>query len=267
MQKEIEEIEEIEVITTEENIDKNNTVDNESREFYVYAHIRLDKMETFYIGKGKGERAYDLERNDHHDNISNEYGHAVIIIEDNLTEDEAYWLERDIIEDYVFNLGYGIDIKGYDDYNHELPHLTNMNWGGRGVTSGIKHSEETKRKIGEKNSKALKGKKHSEEHKKKIGEAHKGKPSPNKGKKASEETKRKMSEASSKKVICITTGKIFNSVTEASNYYNVARNTISFCCKKKLKSAGKLNGTKLQWKYVKDYNNDFNGILINPITE
>ena len=60
-----------------------------------------------------------------------------------------------------------------------------------------------------------------------------------------------------RKVICITTGKIFNSVTEASNYYNVARNTISFCCKVKLKSAGKLkDGTKLQWKYLEDDDND-----------
>ena len=56
-----------------------------------------------------------------------------------------------------------------------------------------------------------------------------------------------------RKVICITTGKIFNSVTEASNWYNVARNTISLCCKVKLKSAGKLkDGTKLQWKYSEE---------------
>ena len=56
-----------------------------------------------------------------------------------------------------------------------------------------------------------------------------------------------------RKVICITTGKIFNSVTEASNWYNVARNTISLCCKVKLKSAGKLkDGTKLQWKYLEE---------------
>ena len=72
-----------------------------------------------------------------------------------------------------------------------------------------------------------------------------------------------------RKVICITTGKIFNSVTEASNYYNVARNTISFCCKVKLKSAGKLkDGTKLQWKYLEEENDDNESKEYNnPITE
>ena len=60
-----------------------------------------------------------------------------------------------------------------------------------------------------------------------------------------------------RKVICITTGKTFNSVTKASNHYKVARNTISLCCKRKLKSAGKLqDGTKLQWMYLEDYNNE-----------
>ena len=126
------EIEEMEIMTTEEDIDKIDTENkkyDESGIYYVYEHIRLDKMEPFYIGKGKGERAYDLYRNDHHDAITDEYGHAVVIIADNLTEEEAYWLERDTIEDYVFNLGYGIDIEGHNDYNHVLPHLTNMDWG------------------------------------------------------------------------------------------------------------------------------------------
>lgn len=64
--------------------------------------------------------------------------------------------------------------------------------GGNGVG---KHSEETRRKIGEGNKISLLGKHHSEETKRKIGEASKGRPSPNKGKKLSKEHKRKISEA------------------------------------------------------------------------
>ena len=258
---------------------------NENREFYVYEHIRLDNMTCFYVGKGKGERAYDLERNFHHDRISNRYGNAVVIIKNHLTEKEAFELERDTIEDYVFNLGYGIDIEGYKDYDHKLPHLTNMTWGGEGVSrgqlseeykknlseahKGKKLSEETKLKI----SKAIKGIQLSEEHKQNISESRKGIQfseehkqnisESHKGIQFSEEHKKNISKKLSKKVVCVTTGKIFNSIKEASNYYKCSG--ISNCCEGTYKSAGKLpNGTKLQWKYVKDYNNDFKGILMNP---
>lgn len=55
-----------------------------------------------------------------------------------------------------------------------------------------------------------------------------------------------------KKVICITTGEIFNSVSEASLFYNMKSNAnISSCCKGKLNYCGKLpDGTRLEWKYV-----------------
>ena len=277
---------EIKVIITEEDIDKNNTAYNENREFYVYEHIRLDNMTCFYVGKGKGERAYDLVRNEHHDRISNIHGHAVLIIKDNLTEEEAFELERDTIEDYVFNLGYGIDINGYRDYSNKK-YLTNCTWGGEGVSGankGKQLSEEHKKKISEafkgKNN-PMYGKQFSEEHKQKLSEAHKGKiagknhpmygkhhsketkiklSESNKGKKLSEEIKKKISENSyrKQKVICITTGKIFNSIKDASNYYKC--NGISACCREVCKYAGKLpDGTTLKWKYLKNYNNDFKG--------
>ena len=377
MEKEIEEKE----IITEEDIDESNPENkkyDESRIYYVYEHIRLDKMETFYIGKGKGERAYDLYRNDHHDAITDEYGHAVVIIANNLTEEEAYWVERDTIEDYVFNLGYGIDIKGHKDYDHELPHLTNMDWGGMGGKSGVKHTEEHNKKISEshkgkipwnkgkemseeakrksseshkgkkmseeakrnmsesrkgtklseetkqKMSESHKGTKLSEESKQKISEKNKGRVAWNKGKKASEETKRKQSESMKgknacekngmwgknpyagktekemetigrkisakkkgrknseehnkkiseankgripwniKKVVCITTGKIFDNIKDAEKHYSCCN--ISQCCRGKRNYAGKLSGwIELQWRYLEDYNNEFKGILINPI--
>lgn len=57
-----------------------------------------------------------------------------------------------------------------------------------------------------------------------------------------------------KKVICITTGIIFNSVLEASKYYNQKSNAnISSCCKGKLEYSGKLpDGTKLVWEYLEE---------------
>ena len=271
--------------------------ENENREFYVYLHIRLDNMTPFYVGKGKRDRAYDLDRSDFHNSVRDEYDCKVVIIKDKLTESQAFRLEKRMIEYYVLTLGYGIPIKGYDNYDHDLPYLTNFTWGGEG-TSGIKLSEETKLKMSE----SHKGKQFSEEHKQNLREANKGK---NKGKMVGEknpmfgknayankteeemeEIRRKKSESmkgkmageknpmwgkpshNRSKVICITTGKIFDCIKDAGNYYNVAKNTISFCCKEKLKSAGKLSdGTKLQWKYLENYDDDFNGILMNPITE
>lgn len=98
------------------------------------------------------------------------------------------------------------------------------------------------------------GKKHSEKTKKKISEARKGQTSPRKGVKLSEETKKKLSEAkkgqNSKKVICITTNKVFDSIKSASEFYNCNKSDLSQCCKGKRRSCGKLSdGTKLEWKY------------------
>lgn len=57
----------------------------------------------------------------------------------------------------------------------------------------------------------------------------------------------------SRKVKCITTNKLFNSIKEAEKFYNIPLNNgnISRCCNGELKSAGTLkDGTKLIWEYV-----------------
>ena len=55
-----------------------------------------------------------------------------------------------------------------------------------------------------------------------------------------------------RKVQCVTTGKIFNTIKEASKYYFISIPSITMCCRGKTKSAGKHpdTGEKLIWKYI-----------------
>lgn len=74
-------------------------------------------------------------------------------------------------------------------------------------------------------------------------------------------TLEKMNEAKSgenhpqcKKVICITTGEIFNTIKQIEEEYKINHANISLCCNGKRKSAGKdENGNKLVWMYYEDY--------------
>ena len=270
-------------------VNNENKKYDESRIYYVYKHVRLDNNTCFYIGKGKGNRKDYPKRNAVHDSICNRHGYKVVTIKKGLNEAEAFKLEADMINCYVSKMGYGICIKGYMNKENKKnkKFLTNCTWGGEG-TSGAHHTEETKEKISEKlkgENNPMYGKQLSEEHKQNLSESHKGKLAgknqPLYGRHHSEETKQKMSESGKrkqfseehkkniskslegrvvwniKKVICVTTGKMFNSIKEAAIYYNVAGNTISFCCKGKRKHAGKLqDGTPLQWKYSENDDNE-----------
>lgn len=58
-----------------------------------------------------------------------------------------------------------------------------------------------------------------------------------------------------RKIICLTTNKIFDSLKKAANFYNISSSSdILYCCKGKTKSSGKLkDGTKLKWMFYEDY--------------
>lgn len=234
--------------------------------FYVYEHWRPDKGVCFYVGKGKGRRAWIKRRgNNHYCAVVQKLARLglsveIKIIQSGLTETEAFDIEKARITFW-----------GRDA-------LTNKTAGGDGVSNP---SEDARQKI----SKALMGNKHSlgvirsaeeraaisqrlrgrkqeflvarnksEEHRQKVSASLKGRPGHLKsdeekakigafwrGRKKSPETIAKMAAGiklawerkpliASKAVICLDDGRLFPSVKEASEHYGVNKGTIYQLC-------------------------------------
>lgn len=58
----------------------------------------------------------------------------------------------------------------------------------------------------------------------------------------------------SRKVICLNTKEVFDTIKDASLKYNAPPTTLGLCCKGKRKSSGKLkDGTPLRWMYYEDW--------------
>lgn len=170
---------------------------------YVYAHIRLDTNEVFYIGisdkscksiKNKYKRAYNkISRNNFWFKITNKSEYKVVILHDNICWNEACILEIKLIAFHGRrNLGLGT--------------LTNLTDGGEGI-KGYKMSEENiqrtiERQKGKKQSletiekrrQSNSGFKHTEETKKKLSLSHLGKT-------LSQETKDKLSKANKGRIV------------------------------------------------------------------
>lgn len=110
--------------------------------YYIYRHIRLDKNEVFYIGKGQYPkdrdnpymRAYSKHRvNPHWKNIVKNTKYIIEIIFESSDENIIIEKEKEFI-------------KLYGRKDLKLGTLVNFTDGGEGV-SGRKNSEETKIKM------------------------------------------------------------------------------------------------------------------------
>lgn len=122
----------------------------DNNDYYVYEHIRPDNGTCFYVGKGRGKRCNIIHRNENHDRIVSDYGIEVKIVKDGLSEEEAYSFEKELIDYYVNELQYGIDISGYERPD-SIGKLTNKTFGGGGVNN-IVHSDEWRKNHSEKMS-------------------------------------------------------------------------------------------------------------------
>ena len=203
------------------NLNKNITRKKQNNNFIVYIHIRPDINEPFYVGKGIPKREKSkYGRNQYWKNIVNKNNGVFEskILFEGLSEEEALVKEREV--------ELGLRNRGYI--------LTNIaECGIKSGTTGMKHSEESKRK---------------------ISEGLKGHISPNKGKKQSKETCDKKSKSMmgvmNKSILQYDLQdnfiKEWSSISEAYLSLNkkITNGCINLACKGKIKTA-----FGYKWKY------------------
>jgi hypothetical protein len=132
-------------------------------EYYVYEWFILETGEIFHIGKGKYRRMFDKKnnRNKYFKNIVSKYECDVRIFKDNLTEEEAWKIEKERIA--------------------ELRPRTNFHVGGSGGDTWSNLPKHEKERIAEQVSNSLKGnscakgKKWSKESREKLSQSQRGK--------------------------------------------------------------------------------------------
>jgi hypothetical protein len=110
---------------------------------YVYGHYKADTGELFYIGKGIANRAWEIYgRNPYWKNVVNKHGYTIQILYDNLSEQEAFEKEKELIDEVG------------------LENLTNIVSGGKGMTSDdakrLSNDPEWRKKITEHNRRLAK---------------------------------------------------------------------------------------------------------------
>jgi hypothetical protein len=218
---------------------------SEEKKFYVYVHRKSTDGSVFYVGKGKGRRAWNKsQRNRYWHSTVNKHGYTVSIVFRFESEMCAFSFERALI-------------KLYGRFN-----LCNLTDGGDGV-SGMVHSDISKSKMSGPRPNAkiyLRGKSMSLEMKEKLALAKLGKKQSieHAAKSAMAKIGKKQPISAVEKVASLkrvsiynSTGEIFESVTLAAKKLsdrtgkNVSQGTISMAlCGKRKTAYG------FSWGYV-----------------
>jgi hypothetical protein len=168
--------------------------------YYIYLHIKSTDSTPFYVGKGNGKRYLSKQgRSKYWHNIVNKHGYDIIMLEENLTHSDAVQLEK-----------YWIKRIGRKDLKNGM--LVNLTDGGEG-TPNRPMSEKNRLIISEANKK----RNPSELQRKIVGSRYKGKFGKDHNR--------------SKKVVCITDGKEFGSMSEAERHYNLGSGSVSWSIK------------------------------------
>lgn len=161
------------------------------------------------------------------------------ILYEELTKEEAERIEIQLIAKFeTANREKGYNITNGGNHVGTVSEETKkkISKAHKGIATELHRSEETKRKISE----GLIGRKKSEETKKKMSDYAKSRG-------MSEITKQRFADANEKRkipVICIATGKKYESASEASRQTGLCKSTILRHCSGKLK--------KKKWKYAKE---------------
>ena len=245
------------------------------KKYTVYKHISPSGKVYIGITSMPVKRRWDNGRG----YINNKYFYRAIckygwdnfehvILFEGLRKEEACLMEKCYIALYDSinsDKGYNINLGGYVLSEETKKKIGDSQRGEKHHLYGKHLSEETKRKMSEQRKGRTpwnKGKTFSDEYKQNMSNITKGRTPWNKGKSLSEEHKKRIGEAkkgknnpSAKRVICLNTLDIFDTMKDAGIHFNVNPKYICDCCKGRQKTAGKHPETKerLRWMYYEEY--------------
>lgn len=240
---------------------------SESKNYYVYIWYVVNTNEVFYVGKGKGRRyKHTSGRNKFFTDMYESHDCAVKKVYENLTEQEAFQKEREVVRWYRENTNY---------------RLTNQTDGGEGASGWIppkdfrdKQSQIHKAQWQDEEFRekmlAIRtdenGPYKSQEFREKIAHLVQGENNPNYGNYWTEEMKQQLSEVRkangfsanennprATQIICIETGEVFNCIKFAMQKYNIKNEgSVTAALKHPVRTAGGQHWVLYSEEYLDD---------------